>query len=199
MHFQIFSLSAVARALLVNSTSCPGSPSKENKDILIPVSDPREMAWWEMEMQIRHWFLQCQCHDHETVSAAALDIAFGRRQEPQEMLIYCILVCLLSWLWAPLRRVWPCRLYHHPHQVLIHIDKVSLSVLFPRLNNPSSISLSLYIRCSNPLIFFMALCWTPSNMSMSLLFWLAQHWTQDFRCFLPVLSRRKATCWQSSA
>lgn len=39
------SLSVVAEALLVNSTSCPGPLSKENRDFLIPISDPREMAW----------------------------------------------------------------------------------------------------------------------------------------------------------
>lgn len=33
------------------------------------------------------------------------------------------------------------------------------------------LSLSLYVRCSNPLIILMALCWTCSSASMSVLCW----------------------------
>lgn len=40
------------------------------------------------------------------------------------------------------------------------------------------------------------------SMSMSLLYWVAQSWTQYTRCVVPVLSRREAslpsTCWQPS-
>lgn len=43
-----------------------------------------------------------------------------------------------------------------PHQVFISIEKILMSFLFCRLNNPSSLTLSLYERCSDPLINFMA-------------------------------------------
>ncbi|KAK4821027.1 hypothetical protein QYF61_012113 [Mycteria americana] len=52
------------------------------------------------------------------------------------------------------------------------------SLLFRRLNNPSSPSLSSQERCSSPLIIFMALLWTCSNRSMSFLCWGPQSWTQ---------------------
>lgn len=50
---------------------------------------------------------------------------------------------------APLSRRW-LHLYC-PHQVFIHKEKVPLSLL-SRLNSPSSLSLSLCVRSSNPLI-----------------------------------------------
>ena len=55
-----------------------------------------------------------------------------------------------------------------PHQILIHIGEIPLSLLFSRLNHPSSLSFSLYERCSNPLMIFVALGWTCSSKSVSL-------------------------------
>lgn len=50
---------------------------------------------------------------------------------------------------------------------------------FCRLNNPSSLSLSSYERCSNPLIILAALIWARCGISVSLLYWRAQKWTQQ--------------------
>lgn len=52
--------------------------------------------------------------------------------------------------------------------------RFTLSLSSLRLNNPSSVSLSSYIRNSQSLIILVALCWTHSHMSMSLLYWGAQ-------------------------
>lgn len=40
--------------------------------------------------------------------------------------------------------------------------------VFSELNGPSCLNLSLYVRCSNLLMIFTALCWTHSNKSISL-------------------------------
>ena len=45
----------------------------------------------------------------------------------------------------------------------------------------TALSPSSQERCSRPLIIFMALCGTLSNMFMSLLYWGAQIWTQRSR------------------
>lgn len=55
-----------------------------------------------------------------------------------------------------------------PHQIFIHIDKIPLSILFCRLNHPSSFSFTSYKRCSSPLMIFVALDWTCSSESVSL-------------------------------
>lgn len=55
---------------------------------------------------------------------------------------------------------------------------ILLSFLCSRLDSPSSHSLSLHEKCSSPLFIRVALCWTHSSMSMSLLYWGAQHWAQ---------------------
>lgn len=43
-------------------------------------------------------------------------------------------------------------------QVLVHIDKIPLSLCFPRLNCSSSLTLSSYMRCSSSLITLVTLC-----------------------------------------
>ena len=43
------------------------------------------------------------------------------------------------------------------HQVFMHTDKTPLSLLSCGLSSPSSLSLSLYERCSSPFIIFVAL------------------------------------------
>lgn len=69
-------------------------------------------------------------------------------------------------------------------QVFMHVDKISLSLPCSRLSNPSSLSLSSCDRCSKPLITLVALCWTRCSVSMSPLYWGAQHWTQHWPCLL---------------
>lgn len=53
-------------------------------------------------------------------------------------------------------------------------DEIPLTLLFSR---PISLVLCSYIRCSKP-FNFMTLCWTHWIMSMTLLDWRAQTWTQ---------------------
>ena len=67
-------------------------------------------------------------------------------------------------------------------QVLINTDEIPLSLLFSRLNSLSSFSLSSQESCSCPFVSLVARRWTLSSMSMSLLYWGAQNWTQDSRC-----------------
>ena len=50
-----------------------------------------------------------------------------------------------------------------------------LSLLFSRLKSQCALSLSSYESCFEPLITFVALCWSYSSMLMSLLHWGAQH------------------------
>lgn len=49
-----------------------------------------------------------------------------------------------------------------------------LCLYFSRLNSLSLLSLSSYLGC--------ILCWTPSGTSTSLLYWVAQNWTQCSSC-----------------
>lgn len=51
-----------------------------------------------------------------------------------------------------------------------------LSLIFYRLSIPSSLSLSWQEGYSCPFIILMALCWTLSNMFLSVLPWEAQNW-----------------------
>ena len=55
------------------------------------------------------------------------------------------------------------------------------SLVCPRQNSPSSLSLSFYERCSIPSITSVALLWTLSNRSSSLLNWELHIWTQYSR------------------
>jgi len=86
-------------------------------------------------------------------------------------------------------------------QVFIDFSKLPLSLLFSSLNSPSSFSFSPYEKYSIALIIVTALC--MDGMSMSLMYWGAQHWTQHSRYVSPVLSRRVGTppltCWKCSA
>ena len=71
---------------------------------------------------------------------------------------------------------------------LIHlftwIDKILLSLLFSRMNSPSSLSLSSYERYCSPFIILTALSWTCSSKSISVLYRGAHKWTQHSRCGL---------------
>lgn len=82
--------------------------------------------------------------------------------------ISCISICalcLLSFHWARLRRVWIHVLYSH--QVFIHMHKIPLSLLFTRLNSPRTLSHSLYNRCSKSLTIFVAHCRTHCSKCLS--------------------------------
>lgn len=86
---------------------------------------------------------------------------------------------------------------------LPHITKISLSLLFLRLNRPSCLWLSLYDRHSSSLTTFEAFWWSCSTKSVSLLSWGGQDWTQHYRCASPVLNKGEGSpptiCWQQSA
>lgn len=91
--------------------------------------------------------------------------------------------------------------YHlySPRLVLIHIDKIPLILLCFWINSLSFLSLSLYNRCSKPLIAFTALQRTCSSESITLVLGSPALDT-TCRCVLPVVSRGEepppSTCWQ---
>lgn len=93
--------------------------------------------------------------------------------------------------WAPLRKNLAPSLLHSHRVYILHIYRIPLS-LFSRLS-VSSLSLSSNDRCSNHLIIIMASHWTHSSMSMSLLHWGAQNWTQHSKCVSPVLNKREVS------
>lgn len=70
--------------------------------------------------------------------------------------------------------------------MFIYIDKILLS--FFTLNSPSSFS---YERLSSPLTLILALCWTHSSVSMSLLYWRAQDWIEHCRWDLTSAEERR--------
>ena len=63
-------------------------------------------------------------------------------------------------------------------------------LLFSRLNSPSSLSPSSLERCSSPFPIAVALHWTLSSLSLSLLSWGAQHRTQPSRGGLTSAEQR---------
>lgn len=75
-----------------------------------------------------------------------------------------------------------------------------LSILFSWLNNAVSFILSSYVRCSKPLVIFMALCWACLS---SIFYQGAQHLTQYCRYVSSALGREKGslllTFWLRSA
>jgi len=73
---------------------------------------------------------------------------------------------------------------HLLSRYLCTLIRSSPSLLCCRLNSPSSLSLSSQERCCSPFIISVARFWTLSSMSMSLLCWGAQNWTQRSRCNL---------------
>lgn len=48
-------------------------------------------------------------------------------------------------------------------QVVVESSKISLSFLFPKLNNPSSLSSCSQVLCSRPVTSFFVLLWTSSR------------------------------------
>lgn len=90
---------------------------------------------------------------------------------------------------------WPCCIFlTHTHQMFIHIDKIPPTLLNSRLNRPSSLSLSLYDKCSNSLIIPMVLHWSCYSISTCHLYWWVQTWTSHSSCWLLSDSRVKAMC-----
>lgn len=85
-----------------------------------------------------------------------------------ENFLYCSLCPSPLVLTLDTTEVWLSRLYTWMHNVLVHIDHIHLSLLVPGLNDPSLLFLSSCVRCSYPLITFMAFCQTCSNMSLFL-------------------------------
>lgn len=63
-------------------------------------------------------------------------------------------------------------------QVLIHMEKIPLSLFSPRLRSSSSFSLSPHERCSKPWTIILACHWTSSSTLLSVLYWEAQNWTR---------------------
>lgn len=56
-----------------------------------------------------------------------------------------------------------------------------LSLLFSRVNRPSSLKVSSYKRSSSSFTVFIVLHWTQISNSVSFLYWRTQNWTQDSR------------------
>ena len=76
-------------------------------------------------------------------------------------------------------------IYRHTLYIYIYICtlvRCPLSLLFSSLHTPSSLSLSLYERCSSPFIIFVGLLWTLSSMPTPHLYRGAQNWTQYSKC-----------------
>ena len=101
--------------------------------------------------------------------------------------LLCFRFGLLLWSchWAPLKRAWHYSFCPLSFQAFIHIDEIPLSLLFSRLNSPSSLSLSPQEKRSSPFIVLVAIHCTLSSMATSHFCWGAQNWTQ--------LSRRGLT------
>lgn len=98
---------------------------------------------------------------------------------------FCVLVCshgLWSCHWAPLKRAW-LQLLKPSLQVFVCVAEIPLSFLSSMLDIPSSLTLCPYERCSNPWVILLALCQTVSSVSLSALYWAAQHWTLHSRQF----------------
>ena len=68
-----------------------------------------------------------------------------------------------------------------PYRIFIYCDKIPLSLFFSRLNNPSSLSLCSYDRCSRPLIIFV-----PTPLSAKLSGQLSPSLYWYMRLFLPM-------------
>lgn len=76
-----------------------------------------------------------------------------------------------------------------PDQIFIYLDEMPLRLVFSKLNG--LFSQSSYVKCSNPLIIPMALCWIFCKKSISVLHPGAQIWAHHSGCVSPVLSSDK--------
>lgn len=102
---------------------------------------------------------------------------------------HCVYLCLLP-LFLSLgnteNSLALCSL-HFPFRYLV--DEIALNLLFSRLNSPSSFSFPSQERYFSPLDILVALIWTLSSMSTSLLCWRAKKWMA-----LTMLSRGEGSC-----
>jgi len=76
--------------------------------------------------------------------------------------------------WAPLKRARLHLLCTLPSDIYTYGEDPP-SLLFSRLSKPISLSPSSWERCSSPFPALVALHWTLSSLSLSLLSWGAQH------------------------
>ena len=67
------------------------------------------------------------------------------------------------------------------------------SLLFPRLNNPNSLSLSSRRRCSSSVFIFVTLLWTHSDRSTPFLCW----WAPELNTVLQVRFHQGRVEWQN--
>lgn len=104
----------------------------------------------------------------------------------------CVAVCAHC-LWAPLKRDVLHLLCVFPSGFFAYFDKVLKNLL-----QAEQAQLSVFpshVRCSSPLITFVALCWTLSTMSISLFCWGGQNWTQQSRHGLTCAEQRGRISW----
>ena len=73
-----------------------------------------------------------------------------------------------------MERAWLCLLCSLPSGLFFALMRCPLSLLVPRLNSPSSLSLSSEERCCSALMIFTAVCWALSSTCLSLCFWGTQ-------------------------
>lgn len=79
----------------------------------------------------------------------------------------CFSSCLWSFHWVPLKKILPLPSLPSSFRYLYILMKSSWA--FSRQNSPSTLSHFCYEARSSPFMIFMALCWTVSSMSLSLL------------------------------
>lgn len=127
---------------------------------------------------------------------------------------FCILIwthCLLSFHWMPLKRGSICLPYSMfltpSHQIFIHIDRYTLSLLFSRLNSAMCLSLSSHNTYSKSLTIFTALHiafhWTHCSISISLFYWELRSGCNIPKVASPEMSREEGlyplTAWLYSS
>lgn len=102
--------------------------------------------------------------------------------------ILCLLPLVLTLCTTEMRQV----LFSvHTSSRYLYTFLRSLILLYSRLKNISSFSLSLQNRCFNLLIIFMVFQWTLSSMFMPLLYWGAQNWTYHSKCGITSSEQRE--------
>lgn len=95
--------------------------------------------------------------------------------------------------------------YFHKSKILLCYVLFFMCIYFRFLHtlmsspSPRSLSLPSQERCSSPLIIFMALSWTLSSMSMSLMHWTAQSCKQYSSCGLTWKMRGRITSFNELA
>lgn len=85
-----------------------------------------------------------------------------------------------------------------PYQAFIHMHKMPVMCFLSRLNNAISLSLSIWLTCSNTFIIFVAHGWICSTMSEICLYEEAQDWTQHSLCDLSGAEERQRVTLSTS-